>query len=187
MKPAPWIVAVFACLSLVATASAEMVDNPDYAHWSSFGAGSSATLTGMTAMGQGDQKMQIESQRIIKLVSIDENQAVIEHSIVTKMPGMALPPMVHQETIPAKVEAGQEQDMLNPESKIEEGQETLEIDGKSYDTKWVSYKMTEQGVSMTAKSWYADDVPGRQVKLSAQGDGQMSFSSELELSAVEVK
>lgn len=187
MKPISHLLVFAISLILTVPALAEMVDNPDYLHWAKFGPGSFSTISGTTTMGEGAQGMTIDSQRGAKLVSIDEKQAVIEQSVVISMPGMTMPPMVSTITIPAKVEAGSEQDMLNPETKIDSGEETLEIDGKSYDTKWVEYKMTEQGVEMIAKSWYTDEVPGRQVKMVARGDGEIEFESDLELSEVEVK
>lgn len=182
---------IFSTLALglifAATASAEMVDNPDYLHWSQFKPGSSSTLAGKTTMGEGEQQMVIDSRRGAKLISIDDKEAVVEQSIITEVPGFNMPPMVTKIIIPAKVEAGNERDMLNPETKLDSGEETLEIDGKRYQAKWVEYRMTEQGVSMIAKSWYADEVPGRQIKMIATGDGEMKFKSDLELSAVEVK
>ena len=187
MKTLISLVAVVSCVSLNVSAYAEMVDNPDYLHWSNFGVGSSSTIAGKTTVGEGDQALVVESKRSAKLISLDDEKAVIEQSLVTTMPGVNMPPMVTTVDIPAKVEAGSEQDMLNPDSKMSEGEETLEIDGKKYETKWIEYKMTEQNVSMVAKSWYADGVPGGQVKMVAEGDGQMQFKSELELSEVEVK
>ena len=175
-----------ACLVLVLSglASAEMIDNPQYKGWAKRNPGSTATLKGKTvAMGHS-----MDMEMTQKLIEVKPDEVVIEASTVVSMAGNKMPAHTMKQTIPAKVE----KDPANPnpdQPKIEwqEGEEKVEVMGKSLTCKVYESTMEQGGNTMKAKVWNSDEVPGGTVKMQVTMDGEVKSETTLELVSYEDK
>jgi hypothetical protein len=148
---------------LVASA-AEQIDNPQYKAWSSYGVGSSQTLSGEISGGGANMKM----EAVHTLVEKSDTQLVVEVSGTMDVAGQkhALP--THKQVIAAKVDPADVQ-------KI--GTEQVTAAGKTWDCTIYEGKDTSAaGEGGTAKVWVNPDVPGGTVKMSGNGaQGTVTF------------
>jgi hypothetical protein len=180
------VVAIALCVLLAASsfAAAEMIDNPQYQGWAKRNPGSSAMLKGKTvAMGH---TMDMEMTQ--KLIEVTPEEVVIEASTVMTMLGNKLPAQTMKQNIPAKVEKDPSaEDPTQPKVEWKEGEEKVEVMGKSFTCKVYESSMKQGNSTMVAKVWSTEEVPGGMVKMQATVDGDMKSETTMELVSYEDK
>jgi len=172
------LVAVFAGTLLAQDADAPMVDNPQYANWSSFEVGAMAKMK-MTVESMG---MQVAEMVITQtLTSLDANMAVVSMQTTMSINGTEMAQPATDIQIPAKVPvsaAEQPDENVETDIQAEEGQQTVEVPAGKFDCKFVKTTMitTVDGQKQTNVStvWTSDQVPGGQVKMISVSQGDMN-------------
>ncbi len=155
------------------------VDNQEYANWSKFKPGTTATLK-MTTESTG---MKTGSTVISKLIEVKDDKLVLEMDTETELMGKPFkaPAMKRDVTKTVEVDA-KAADLAKagkPEGTFEEGTETLKVGGTEVKTKWYKYKSKLEGLGETSgQMWTSDEVPGMLVKMTSKAD---TFSMTMEL------
>ena len=184
-------IAIVAPLALIGATDkpqpGEMVNNPPYANWSAFPAGTSVTQRETISVADGTT---VAVDITSKLVSRTKDAVVVETTMGEVGGGGGTGEAAATktvETFPSKVKMSQAQTPETAGTAVTEGTEALAYQGKSVDTEWVSV-VTRSGDTVTEeKVWTLKDVPGgivRRTIVKKKGDAVVS-SSQLEI--VEVK
>lgn len=171
--PLALVVALLCTVSQPARAADEMVDNPIYKSWAKLKPGSSVTMGMNTKM----PAMEIKSEIVTKLVSVDKDKAVVEMSTKVDIPGVPTPAPLKQD-IPAKIKKADATPGKPGEdfkgSVKEKGDETIEVSGKKYKCKVYEYEGTVQGNKTSGKTWSSDEIPN----LTAKVESNISASGQ---------
>jgi hypothetical protein len=174
---------IFALTSVPAWA--ESIDNPTFASWAKVKKGTVVTLKQSSEFA--GQKS--ESTSISTLVDLTADVATIELVNVIKAGDMEI------KTPPTKVEVKKmtelppgkkKEDYAKPEGLVDQGTETVTVDGVAYKTKWHSIKLITGDTEIESKSWTCDDVPGLVVKLESKSK-TMGMVSTTTMNLVSVK
>ena len=173
-KPVASIAAIIT-LAAAPFASAQMVANPAYENWSQFEPGSYSTAEVTTDMGGSDMKITMTRT----LSALDDEKAVVETKITMNMGGQDVEQPAQSEEIPAEVTPEEADQYENPEGLVEEGEETLTIDGQEIETRWMKVVNQQDGNKTTQKVWLSDDIPGTMVKMEGTMEGQMSSENSM--------
>jgi hypothetical protein len=162
------------------------MDNPQYQQWAKFKVGSSVTMKMVT--DSGGFKMEMVTTTTLKALTDKEATIEIKSSMV--IGGNKMDQPVQEQKIPAKIEKvevkkveGEEQEM----PKVEEGKESLEIDGKTVACKWTKSTSDMAGSKTVAKIWLSDDVPGNMVKMESTTTGEATATVKSSVTAFTVK
>ena len=136
------------------TAPEELIDNPQFAHWTKFNIGSSATLS--TEIKTSGQTISTVSTN--KLLEKDGEKVIVEISGTMNIAGQKneLPPQ--KQTIPAQIAK---------RSIKQAATEAVEAAGKTFDCKIYEMLNDPGQPDAKAKVWLSDEVPGGVVKLEA--------------------
>ena len=178
--------ALLALLALaVGTASAEDVENPEFASWSKFKKGTTVTLKMMTTAANVTSEVLMTTT----LVETGADKVVVETSTVTKFNGMEFKaPAAKRDVaktikLPDGVKKPDPKDpkVEKPTGTFEEGTETLKIGGTEIKTKWFKAKAEVAGNKTESKTWMSDDVPGSLVKMEATTTGAAPSTIRMEL------
>lgn len=166
-------------LALAVAAKAEPVDNPAYKSWSNFKPGTQITMKTESEFN----KMKSEILIVTKLVEVGKDKCVIEVETISKINGMEFKAPAMKQDVPKtfdvpKPKDGKDPKVDLPESKKEEGTETVKISGLEIKTKWIKYKTKTPAGDSEGQTWLSDDVPGGLVK-SVTKSGDISTSTEL--------
>lgn len=138
-------------------------ENPMYTSWASYPVGTtvktrtSTTIKGQTLPG-GDIKK-------IRLVSKTEERVVLEEVLTTVLDGETIENdperIVYKRALPPGIKPGA---LKSGRSSEEEGEEEIEVLGKTYATRWTETKaQTEAGPSFT-RTWTSVKMPGQIVR-----------------------
>ncbi|MBN2560732.1 MAG: hypothetical protein JXQ75_07375 [Phycisphaerae bacterium] len=167
--------AVALCGLVVSAAQAEdLVDSPEYKHWSQFKPGSQSVFkTVSTMMGQKS-----ESTMTTTLKELTAEYAIVEIEIVATIAGKNHTMPKQKRKVPAKVSKEEAKKQLEPEGKIKEGKEDLEVAGKKIKTKWIEMVTKHGDSTMESKIWTSDEVPGQVVKTLTKMKGPTTTTSE---------
>lgn len=175
--------ALAAALALAAaTAPAQekkKIDNPEYANWSKFKPGTTATLKMVTEAGGN----KTPSTVISKLLEVKDDKLVLEMDTETELMGKPFKVPAQKRDVTKTVEvdakAADATKAGKPEGTFEEGTETLKVGGTEVRTKWYKYKAKAEGLGETSgQLWTSDEVPGMLVKMTSKAD---KFSMTMEL------
>jgi hypothetical protein len=152
-----------------AARAGDAVANPKYEAWAKFKPGSSETVSADMEV----QASKIHIQMTRTLISIDDNNAVVETKSTVNLMGQDHESPARQETIPAKSDTDQLKQ--TGEKDIEAMNKTFKC--KVYDTKGDPNAKPTRGApdpeSMKATVYASDEVPGGLVRLeAAQKDGK---------------
>jgi len=167
----------FASLFLLASvANAEKIANPAYDQWAKFKPGAFAKHEGETvAMGNANKMTMMA-----KLVELTDEKAVVEST--TSMSGMDMPPQKMELTkMMEKVEMPKVEGQEMPKPDTREGEERLDIAGKSLKCKTIETMMKMGDINVTSKVWMSDEVPGGMVKMESKTDGAMASTTTQKL------
>lgn len=163
--------------------AAEEIENPMYAHWSQFGVGSYAVREGATNTNGLETTMTMT----VTLVELNEDQAVVETVASVEMAGQRIDNPAQQEIITATIDDSEAFDFENPEGKIGEGEEALEIAGQSVDTRWVEIETDQEGTVTHGKTWLSQDVPGLIVKMDVSTSAPVESTMQWQVIEFEAK
>jgi hypothetical protein len=176
------------CATLTATAWAEPVENPQYTHWSQFGVGSFAKSAGTSSASGFETTMTMT----VTLVELSDEQAVIERSVAVEMAGQTMETPAQTEVVPAMIEEADVEDFNNPEGKVDEGDEELEVAGQTIQTHWIEIDTSTtdpenaEGAAH-GKTWLSEQVPGMLVKMDMTTTGANPTSMQMEVTEFEAK
>ncbi len=159
------------------TAQAQMEENPLYAAWAKFKPGASATLKHTMHMEGGGMNMDRTFESTSKLLEVTPEKVTVEASTSAGARNTT-----HKQEIAAQVGAN---DQKKPH---EMGQESITVDGKTYNCKIYRLQLNQQGAVVDAKAWLAPDVPGGVVKMESHvTQGDMKVTDQAMLSHFEAK
>ncbi len=165
-------------------AADETIDNPEFASWSKFKAGTSVTFKTVSEFAG----MSSETVSKVTLLEFGSDKLVIETASTTNIAGMKVdvPPMKREITktitLPdAAAKAKAEAEKQKSEAKTEEGTETLKIGGVDCKCKWHRVKLSIMGNESDSKIWTCDDVPGGTVKMESTVSGMMTVKTKFEV------
>lgn len=169
----------------VTTASAEEIDNPEFASWSKFKKGTSVTLK-MSSTAAG---MTFETVTTSTLVEVGADKVVLESMGVTKVNGMEIKTPAAKRDLPKTIKLPdnvkkpdpKDAKVEKPMGTFEEGTETLKIGGTEIKTKWFKAKAEIAGSKTESKTWMSDEVPGQLVKMEATTTGAVVSTTKMEL------
>lgn len=139
----------------------EMVPNPQYVSWKDHKVGTAVNFAMEISMGEFNMKQ--NATQVLKSVNADE--VVVE--VAMNMGGMEQ----KQETrIPAKVKKGTENLPEGMDGKITTvGEETIEVDGKSYKCEAQDFEGAQQGNTVKGRIWRCPSLPGGVAKMTMDG------------------
>jgi hypothetical protein len=162
--------------ALAAEGPTEGSVNPPYKNWSSFKTGAWAKLTVEVQDDSGDDPNAIDATArpqgtheeidLFKLVESTPDKVVVTLTQTELNPGSETEHAPVRITYRAKVNKAFAS-RITPKSKVQgfqEGDETLEVDGKKVDCHWVRTEIRVGDESSLSKMWYSDKVPGGTVK-----------------------
>jgi hypothetical protein len=154
------------------------IDNPTYASWSKFKAGTVAKYENDS--GMAGQKMTMTHT----LIEVTAEKVVIETKMTTTVGGqtMDLPAQRRDELKTIEVPNLPPSEEKKPETK--EGTGDVTVPAGTFSTKWVETTVTTNGMTVTSKVWQSDAVPGNVVKMEStmpnpMGGGEMKTSMVL--------
>lgn len=154
----------------------EMVNNPPFANWSAFAAGTSITQKETVTLGDGSK---VELTKTLKLLSKTKDQVVVE-SMVKQAGGGAVESQTTATAYPAKVKMSDVDTPGDQTASVTEGKETVDYKGKKIEVEWVEATTKVGDGVVTEKIWTAKDVPGGIVKQTVtEKRGGKVFSDSL--------
>jgi hypothetical protein len=152
---------IFALCSL--TSFAEEVEHPVYKSWASHPVGTSITLKSVTTSGN----KKIVTTNKTTLVELTPDKATLEVIMVSDGTGQVVesPPQTYTQRrmFPLFGDVKKE-DVGKPPKGSKQGEETLKVLGKEYQTQWFDAKgRTDAGETFT-RTWMSDKIPGKLIK-----------------------
>jgi hypothetical protein len=136
---------LIAALLLSAT---QDVENPEYARWSKFKAGSWVKCK--AEIENGGNKMVLPTETTFTLLEVDDKQVVIEELTVNTLQPKDSPKQEKPKKRTTKATRKQK------EGETKEGDEEIEVAGKKLACHWTEVT----GVSGSVKTWVSPEVPG---------------------------
>ena len=181
--------ALFALLTAFAPAvRAADAENPEYKGWAAFKPGTTVKRHQVVSAAGTKQEMDLTT----KLVELTADKAVVEDSIAMNVNGQAMNMPGNKRTIPAKLAGGApvtpaKPDANAPKASMKEGEEKVDVGGKSYKCKTV--ETTSPGPQgqgeVKGKVWTSPEVPGGLVKMTATTTGAVQSETTLTLVSIE--
>ena len=157
-----------------AAADGEMVDNPQYATWSSFQVGAMAKMSMVTTAG-GQQIVEMVTTQT--LTSLDDTMAVVSMQTSMVAGGQTIEQPAIEVEVLAQVPASTQQPPGDVEPEIEQGEETIDVPAGTFacqrTTVTVTMTVNDQEFTSVSTTWTSDQVPGGQVKMVAVTNSQM--------------
>ena len=178
------------CLMIGATGVAraeEQVANPQYDAWAKHKPGTVVKYAQSTeTMGQKH-----EGEITMTLVSITPEKATVETKVSMMSQGKLQEMPAQKMDFPAKVNKSEAKETGQPAANIQaemkQGEEKVEVAGKTYECKWTEVTSAQNGMNIVAKTWLSDAVPGKLVKMEATTTGAMASSTKMTLASMETK
>ncbi len=165
----------------------EMVNNPPFAHWSSFPKGTTVTQREVVTLADGAK---IQHDITFKLLQKSKEKVVIETTVNVTGTGAGTNVVDKQTTVttyPAKVKMSAVDTPRTAMESITEGTEQVDVKGKKVDAEWVE-AVTKSGDETTIdKVWTARDIPGGIIKRTITRKKGDSVTSSSTLEMVEFK
>lgn len=157
-------VAIVAPLLLIAATDKpkpdEMVNNPPFAHWSSFKAGTSVTQKETASLPDGSK---VEQTIMSKLIEKTKDTIVVETTIKEASSGVVESEKTTT-TYPAKVKMSSVDTPAAEAGPVTEGKEEIEVKGKKVTAEWVEVTTQRGDEVAVEKIWTAQDIPGGIIK-----------------------
>ena len=174
--------AALTCLAL-ATARAgdadDLVTNPRYKGWAEFKPGATVIHKESTRFPAGSPEGKYyprgvdEREITYKLVSLTPEKAVVETVVLDYELLSRVEAAPTRIIYPAKVKR-QYVEEAHEQLKVKEGNEDIEVQGKTYKCEWYeTTRTTSDGEVVTRKRWIAAEVPGgivKEVTVTKKGD-----------------
>lgn len=160
--------------------SDEQVENPEYVGWAKYKVGTTAVWKTVTT--EGDSKK--ESITTKKLIELTDDKAVIEQTTLSKKGGDGTA-KIKKVIVPRLVSQSKAKQFTNPGSFKDDGTESVELAGKTFDARWItSQRKGDEGDSIT-RVWLSDSAPGGLLKKETKAGGETGKTTTMEL--VELK
>lgn len=146
------------------------IDNPEFASWSKFAVGAFVELTTVSdSMGQKST-----SKMTHKLVELTADKAVVETAMVLEGVPAEFAPKPERRDVPKTIEVPDvEAPTQNPDVKVVEGEETIDVAGTSVKCKTTESTVTASGMTTKSKTWTSDGVPGLMAKMEMRSEGKV--------------
>jgi len=152
----------------------EMVNNPPFAHWSSFSVGTVVTQKETVTLPDGAK---LEMVKTYKLLEKAKDKVVVEGKF-TQTGAAGSNATTSVDTYPAQVKR-QEVDTPASMASVTEGKETIDVKGKPVEAEWVEAIVKSGDETATEKVWTAQNIPGgivKQTLVKRKGDTVVSQS-----------
>jgi hypothetical protein len=153
----------------------EMVNNPPFAHWSSFAPGTTVTQKETVSLSDGSKVEQVITAKLLEKTK----EHVVVETTVNVTGGGVVEKATTATTYPAKVKMSQADTPDSAMESITEGKEEVDVKGKKVTAEWVE-AVTKNGDEVsTTKVWTAQDIPGgiiKQTLVRKKGDKVLSES-----------
>ena len=152
----------------------DMVNNPPFAHWSSFPVGTAVTQKETVTLPDGSK---LEMVKTFKLLEKSKEKVVVEGKF-TQTGAAGSNQTTSVDSYPAQVKR---QDVDTPASmaSVSEGKETVDVKGKPVEAEWVEATVKSGDEVSTEKVWTAQNIPGgiiKQTLVKKKGDKIVSTS-----------
>jgi hypothetical protein len=154
----------------------EMVDNPQYKHWSKFKPGSYVVMKITTAAGKGSETT---TTYTLKKVTPAAVSLEIKTAVQAAGQNMEMPPAIQE--VQAKITRAQFEKQENKRGEREKGEETLRIAGKELKTQWVYSMFGHNGRVHKNRVWTCDEIPGRVAKMVMSKKGRLETKTVTEV------
>ncbi|MDJ0973952.1 MAG: hypothetical protein QNJ98_05795 [Planctomycetota bacterium] len=181
--------ALLLAITPAATEAGEKIENPEYASWKAFKAGTKITMRTTTTAATVSTKLETTTT----LKSKGKDKLVLSTQTVTfvDIPGQGekrIESPAQDREVPAQLEMPNMPEGVpgTPKPEVKEGEETLKILGKSYKCKWIETKIKLGETTTTSKVWSSTEVPGGMVKMTSSTKGQIATSMESVLAELKV-
>ncbi len=167
------LLSVVLCVGVAAMATAEQIDNPQYAQWAKFKVGAFVTLKSTTDMGE----FKTETEMTTKLISLTAEMAVTELTGSTIAMGNKVEMPPQKTEIPARMEKPEMPEGVTPEAeapkpKTSEGEEEVTVGDQTLKCKWYETVVEEGANKTVSKTWMCEAVPGSVVKSETTVEGE---------------
>jgi len=144
-----------------------------YRYWANCGLGSTVTREDVKEIAPG---MRITSTTSMTLCALDAHKATLDMVVRNRVEGGPVPypptETLQEIEIPAALPPDDDSEaLLRPpaqEALVEEGEETLVVDGKPIACRWFRRSTAVQGLRMTLKAWTSEQIPGGSVRFEAR-------------------
>ncbi len=160
------LLGVIACFGGDTTASAWQVDSPLYKSWAQFPVGTKIKIESVT-MVDDNEESRVETTTTAELVSLTPDKAIVLKTEAVRSAGTEEAVASRRSTIRRKFyppPSVRPEDVGKPPRSAEQGEEEIEMLGKTYQAVWyVTEGVTENGKSF-AKTWISEEVPGKLLK-----------------------
>ncbi|MGE0707535.1 MAG: FHA domain-containing protein [Planctomycetota bacterium] len=143
--------------------------------WQRYGVGTRFVLLTKSVTEVAGNKYESESKLSYELLELASDKAVVQMTMEAK--GLPAPTVTKQE-IPFQGPAGEQ-----PEQKVEQKDETIEVPAGKFDCKWTKLETEAGGVKTVSESWTREDLP---VPVKSKSTSATSTSS-MELVEMEKK
>lgn len=177
------LVAVISPLLLLAATEKpkpdEIVNNPPFAHWSSFTVGTSVTQKETVSLPDGSK---VEQTITAKLVEKTKDKVAVETTIKGAGGGV-VESQTTTTVYPAKVKMRDVDTPAAEAGSVTEGKEEVEVKGKKAIAEWVEVTTQRGDEVAVEKIWTAQDIPGGIIKrtLTRKKGDKVISDSVLEL------
>ncbi len=154
--------------------SDEMVNNPPFAHWSSFPVGTRVTQKETVTLPDGAKLQMVKTYKLLKKA---KDKVVVEGKF-TQTGAAGSNTTTSVDSYPARVKR-QEVDTPSSMASVTEGKETVDVKGKPVEAEWVQAVVQSGDEVFTEKVWTAQHIPGgiiKQTLVKKKGDKVVSES-----------
>lgn len=140
----------------------QRVENPAYTRWATAAPGTTVTYNASTDVGGTVTR----GQYTHRLISRNDSAAEVESLDVNLANGKPTgePQTLKQLRWMSKSGSKGDGDPARPAGTYATGEETVTINGKSYQTRWYKYKGHVEAGETDTQTWYAADLPGGLIK-----------------------
>lgn len=154
--------------------SDEQVENPEYVGWAKYKVGTTAVWKTVTSDG-GTTK---ETTTTKKLIELTDNKAVIEQTTTSKKGDGAT--KTKTVIVPRLVSETKAKQFVAPSGMKEDGTESIELAGKTFNARWVTAQRAGEGGESTTRVWVSDSAPGGLLKKETKvGESGKTTTMEL--------
>ena len=161
----------------------EVVNNPPFAHWSSFPTGTTVTQRETVSLPDGSKVQEMSTS---KLVEKSKDKVVVE-TIITTSGDAVKETTTSVASYPPKVKMREVDTPAGEIASVTEGKEEVDFKGKKVTSEWVEAVSRSGDDVTTEKVWTVRDVPGGLIKQTIVHKRGDKIVSESIREVVEVK
>jgi hypothetical protein len=152
---------------------AQTAESPVYKSWAQFPVG---TRMIQKTVSVGSDGSTVESQTIQTLQSIDDEVATVAQIYVDPQ-GEEFNQVFRHRRRAALLPGVKAENLGIPANATDQGEETLQLAGREFETKWYDTTGQAEAGTMLIRTWYSKEVPGLIVKSFTRIEGFPSTTS----------